>query len=221
MTQTRPPGQGRSIGFQYTRTPGGCTCPIHRDGQPVTAPLGLRFAERVQIESIPRHVAGAIYEAHHSYMNDVPQTNLAHHAVIYQDQIMGAITWRYPLIRSLECDGTQYEGDEIVEAARICIGVDFPNLASAALARSMERFVRRHGRRRGVRLLLTFVRADFDGSMIKALRDKGWHCAGKTEPGQAGNRPDKQIRERPKWRFLCKVPAESNRVQTSLGRWSS
>jgi serine protease inhibitor len=51
----------------------------------------------------------------------------------------------------------------------------------------MEQFVRRHGRRRGVRLLLTFVRADFDGSMIKALKDKGWHCAGKMEPGQAGN----------------------------------
>jgi hypothetical protein len=39
---------------------------------------------------------------------------------------MGAITWRYPLIRSLEYNGTQYKGDEIVEAARICIGVDFP-----------------------------------------------------------------------------------------------
>jgi hypothetical protein len=38
-------------------------------------------------------------------------------------------------------------GDELVEAARICIGVNFPNLAAAALARSMERFVCRHGRR--------------------------------------------------------------------------
>nr|WP_221886749.1 hypothetical protein [Halorientalis persicus] len=152
-------------------------------------------------------------------MDSVPRTNLVHHGLCYQDQLLGAITWRYPLIRSLEYDGTRYEGDEIVEAARICIGVDFPNLASAALARSMERFVRRHGRRRGIRLLLTFVRADFDGSMIKALRDKGWDCAGKTEPGQAGNRPDKQIRERPKWRFLCEVAAESEREQTSLARW--
>jgi len=220
VTQTHSLDQIRSTGFQYTPTPDGCSCPIHREGQPVTAPLGLGFAERVHIESIPRHVAGAIYEAHHSYMDDIPRTNLVHHGLCYQDQLLGAITWRYPLIRSLEYDGTRFEGDEIVEAARICIGVDFPNLASAALARSMERFVRRHGRRRGVRLLLTFVRADFDGSMIKALRDKGWHCAGKTDPGQAGNRPDKQIREQPKWRFLCEVPAESDREQASLGRWS-
>jgi hypothetical protein len=55
--------------------------------------------------------------------------------------------------------------------------------------------------------------------MIKTLRDKGWHRAGKMDPGQAGNRPDKQIRERPKWRFLCEVPAESDREQASLGRW--
>ncbi|WP_430506422.1 hypothetical protein [Haloparvum sp. PAK95] len=158
----------------------------------------MRFAERVHIESIPRHVAGAIYEAHHSYMDDVPRTNLVHHGLCYQDQLLGAITWRYPLIRSLEYDETRFEGDEIVKAARICIGVDFPNLASAALARSIERFVRRHGRGRGVRLLLTLVRADFDGSMIKALRNKGWHCVGKTGPGQAGIRPDKQIREQPK-----------------------
>ena len=56
--------------------------------------------------------------------------------------------------------------------------------------------------------------------MIKALRDKGWDCAGKPEPGQAGNRPEREIRERPKWRFLCEVPTESEQEQTSLGRWT-
>ena len=86
---------------------------------------------------------------------------------------VGAITWRHPLIRSLNYEETHYQGDEIVAAARVCIGVDFPNLASAALARSMEQFVCRHAHRRGIRLLVTFVRADFEGAMIQALRDKG------------------------------------------------
>lgn len=208
-------------GFHFTRTAGGCDCPIHRDGEPITAPLGLQFAERVHIEAIPQYVAGAIYEAHHSYMDDVPLTNLVHHGLCYQGQLMGAITWRHPLIRSLEHDETRYEGDEIVEAARICIGVDFPNLASAALTRSMEQFVRREARRRGIRLLLTFVRADFDGSMLKALRDKGWRCKGKTEPGQAGNRPDKPIREKPKWRFLCEISTGRDRTQATFERWSA
>ena len=57
--------------------------------------------------------------------------------------------------------------------------------------------------------------------MIKALRYKDRHYAGKAEPGQAGNRSDKQIREEPKWRFLCEVPAASDRDQTSLERWST
>ena len=174
-------------GFHFTRTAGGCDCPIHRDGEPITAPLGLKFAERVHIESIPRYVAGAIYEAHHSYIDDVPLTNLVHQGLCYQGQLMGAITWRHPLIRSLKHYETRYEGDELVEAARICSGVNFPNLASAALAQSLEQFVRREARRRGTRLLFTFVRADFDGSMLKALRDKGWRYTGKMEPGQAGN----------------------------------
>ena len=125
------------------------------------------------------------------------------------------------LIRSLDYDETRYQGDEIVEAARVCIGVDFPNLASAALSRSMEQFIRRYAHRRGIRLLLTFVRADFEGSMIKALRDKGWHCNGQTDPGQAGNRPDKAIREYPKWRFLCEVPQVREREQTTFERWSA
>lgn len=56
--------------------------------------------------------------------------------------------------------------------------------------------------------------------MIKALQDKGWHCAGKTEPGRAGNRPDEQIRERPNWRVFCEIPVESDPEQASLGRWS-
>jgi hypothetical protein len=45
----------------------------------------------------------------------------------------------------------------------------------------MERFGLRHGRRRAIRLLLTFVRIDFVGSMTNALRTEGY-CAGKRTP---------------------------------------
>jgi len=62
----------------------------------------------------PRQVAGGIYEANHSYMDDVPLTNLVHHGLCYLGQLMGAITWRHPLIRLLEHDETRYEGDETV-----------------------------------------------------------------------------------------------------------
>jgi hypothetical protein len=206
--------------FQHRSTSGDCSCPIHNQpADPVTLPLGFAFADHVDVESIPRHVAGEIYAAHHSYMPDVPAVNLEHHAVLSQDQLVGAITYRYPLIRSLDCGGRTYSGDEIVEAARICLGVRMPNLASAALAASQERFVRDHAARRGIDVLLTFVRADYDGSMIRALRDKGWTCTGRTDPGQAGNRPEKEIRDRPKWRFLCEI-GDNRGEQAGLKRFN-
>ena len=85
----------------------------------------------------------------------------------------------------------------------------------------MEQFIRRYAHRRGIRLLVTFVRADFDGSTIKALRNKGWRCNGQTEPGQAGNRPDKVICDHSKWRFLCEVPTARKCEQTTFERWSA
>jgi len=232
-----------------------CSCPIHEDGQPSTAPLGIRFADHIDVEPIPRETAADVYEAHHSYMDSLPSVNLAHHGVYFQGALVGAITWRYPLISRKRVrygvdgqlrpepvdietlpaalrprarkvlsstdepvvDSEVVAGDTIVEAARICLGVQMPNLASAGLARAQERFVRDHADE-DVRFLLTWVRADFDGAMIRALRDKGWTCTGYREPGQASNREDKPIRERFKWRFLC--PAERICEQSTLERWS-
>lgn len=112
------------------------------------------------------------------------------------------------------------DGDVVVEAARICLGVRMPNLASAALARSQEAFV--HGKARSLdtppEYLLTFVRSDYDGAMIRALRDKGWTCTGWTDPSQASNRDEKDIRDYHKWRFLC--PVEHVVDQSDLGEWT-
>ena len=37
----------------------------------------------------------------------------------------------------------------------------------------MEQFIHWHAHRLGIRLLVTFLRAGFEGSMTKSLRDKG------------------------------------------------
>ncbi len=114
-------------------------------------------------------------------------------------------------------DSEVVSGDSLVEAARICMGVRMPNLASAALARSQEHFLQSDDR--NTRFLLTWVRSDYDGAMVRALQDKGWTCTGYREPGQATNREDKPIRERYKWRFLC--PVDTAREQSTLARWSA
>jgi hypothetical protein len=74
-----------------------CQCPIHADGEPFTAPLGLQFADHVTVEAIQRETAAAIYEAHHSYMDSLPSVNLVHHGIRFQDNLVGAITYRYPV----------------------------------------------------------------------------------------------------------------------------
>jgi len=62
------------------------------------------------------------------------------------------------------------------------------------------------------------VRADYQASMIRALQDKGWTCTGWSEPSQAGNRVDTQIRDRYKWRFLC--PVKRVHTQAALSEWT-
>ena len=109
-------------------------------------------------------------------------------------------------------------GRSIVEVARICIGVDMPKLASAALAASQEHFVQSDACSDDTDYLLTFVRADYQASMVRALRDKGWTCTGWSEPSQATNRPDTQIRDRYKWRFLC--PVDHIHTQAGLSEWT-
>lgn len=86
--------------FHHRGHPGDCTCPIHRDRErgPFTAPLGLRFSDHVGVERITRGQARDIYESHHGYMSGVPSVNLAHHGLTYQDNLVGAITYRYPLL---------------------------------------------------------------------------------------------------------------------------
>lgn len=192
-----------------------CSCPIHEAGEPSSLPLGVEFGHRVSVADISREEAGRIYEAHHSYCPNVPGcTNICHHGIYHDDELMGAITWNQPLYNGpkfgVESDGTlTREYDDAVgtfitdaggfmQAARICIGVEFQNLASCGLARSMEVVLDEHVDRLDIEWLLTFIREDHVGSMLKALYDKGWQWVGMTRPkAPPGNRESEDIH---KWR---------------------
>lgn len=206
----------------YTATTETCRCPIHATGSPRTVPNGIDFAHRVSVAEIDQRVAREIYRAHHSYMPSIPDINICHHGIYFDDQLVGAITYRQPLLNRLKLyehptggytrDGSVGEnsfmvsGGDVVEVARICIGVPFHNLASCGLAASMDQFVHNDVARLDIDWLLTFIRADHTGSMLRALCDKGWDLVGMSEPRQAGNRPDTGIREWPKQRWLCHIP---------------
>jgi hypothetical protein len=105
-------------------------------------------------------------------------------------------------------------GTEIMELNRICIGVDMPNLASAGVARCQERFVQSDRCPEDIRYYMTMVRADFDASMIRALRGKGWTLRSVSTPSEPGNRPSKDIHDEYKWVWVC--PATPAHRQEAL-----
>jgi hypothetical protein len=240
-----------------------CHCPVHRDRErdPFTAPLGKSFASQVSVEEISRDEALEIYREHHSYKSDLPDVNITHHGLYFQGNLLGAITYRFPLLarkkvyfdsnddlareplskRELESlpdpiqqraadifprpeeapvDSTEvFPGNAFITASRICIGVSMPNFASAALARSQVKFVEEYGAEfEDFQFLATYVRADFEGSMIKALRDKGWKRVGLSTPSRATNREQTAINERYKWVFFNSV--EKIREQATLSDFS-
>jgi hypothetical protein len=108
-------------------------------------------------------------------------------------------------------------GNKIVSAERICLAEQMPNLASAGLARSQEAFYRSHDCPTEAEYLSTYVLADFPGSMIRALRDKGWRLVSYTEGKPPSNRQTYEIHHRPKWCFIC--PIEQIVEQCTLSEW--
>jgi len=188
-----------------------CECPIHRNGDPPTFPLGVPFADRLSVETLPAHAARRIYEAHHSYMPSLPSVNQTHHGILLDDHLVGAVTYRHPLISQMG----DVSGGRIVEVARICVGVDMPNLASAGLKRSQDRFEREYAARNDIRLLLTFIREDYDGSMLRALQTAGWEYDGVRETSQPSNRDNAEIHDYDKERWIYDL-GETDGSQTTL-----
>lgn len=202
--------------------PSECECPIHR-GKTTTpeVPKGIDFSDRVTVESIKPHVAEEIYLAHHSYMGKVHQSNIAHHGIMFDGELAGAITYRYPL--GNKWDLSQYfdvdemvVGDKIVEVNRICIGIPMQNLASCGLAASQEQFIQDEASKRGFEYLLTFIRVDHIGTMLKALVTKGWTYCGVSEAKPAGNREKREINESDKYRWLNQLEVSDNQSQSTI-----
>jgi hypothetical protein len=161
----------------------------------------------------------------------MPEINLVHHGIFFDGYLMGCVTYRFPLMRWLNWNESsnrpaseddspvetkKLSAGDIVEVARICVGVDMPNLASAGFARSVEKFVTEYARPNGIRVLLTFVREGYGGSMIAALADKGWSTDGIRQGKQAGNRRELEIRDADKTRWFYTVDRRDYR-QTTIG----
>lgn len=168
---------------------------------PASLPLGVSFSDRVTIDEIDYHTSKAIYEEHHSYMPSGrgPGTP-THHGIYLDGRLVGAISYSY-LFCSSPIAGVP--SDKYMEVSRVCVALDMPNLASCAMAKSQEKFAREYAAENDIELLVTYVREDYEGSMFAALKDKGWKIDGVSEGHQTPNRPDTEIREYDKVRWVC------------------
>lgn len=209
-----------------------CNCPIHAAGEPPTLPCGVDFSHRIHIEEISKDRAHDVYQAHHSYAPEAPNLTFGdgNHGVYLDGHLVGALSYNYHIINKLklyiEDNGSFHRndsrgsdqdkhilmGDRFAHVARICIGVDMPNLASCALSTSQEYFVEHTSE--DVDFLLTFIRNDHVGSMLKALIDKGWQLTGftRSETG-SGNREKQDIHSWKKQRWLCEIGDSTETIQ--------
>lgn len=144
---------------------------------PPTYPLGISIADKVTIKKIGRRTADRMYEAHHSY---IPRGRCGWHYGVYLDNsIVGAISFdNWPSQATIR----GYESSDIIEVSRVCIAHDTPNLASCAMSKAQETFVGNYDN--NLKLLVTYVREGYEGSMFAALEGKGWEKDG-TSSGKA------------------------------------
>lgn len=169
---------------------------------PPEYPLGWPLAERVTIKSIDRRTADRMYRAHHSYLQRGRKG--WHYGVYLDGHIVGAITFdAWPSQATIR----GYESADIREVARVCLANDTPNLASCSMAQAQDKFLAQHGD--GVKLLITYVHEEYDGSMFAALSGKGWEKDGWSEGNARAPHHDTgevyDIYTTDKQRWVCNV----------------
>jgi len=219
-----------------TADPSECTCPIHGDlgdPGPELIPKGVDFEANVDVVDLDLDTINEIYRTHHSYRDGLAskdQFTDGQHGITHRGELCGAITYNAPNFPKIsfyfEPDGRIHRDDDLASnnavqktivgdwfahVARICIGVDFPNLASCGFCRSQERFIERTDK--DVGFLVTYIRGDHSGSMVKALRDKGWSLAGFNEGSKSpSNRDHQSIHDTSKARWVR--PVDDSVVKT-------
>lgn len=172
--------------------------------EPPAYPSGWpSIAERVSIETIKKkkRTADAIYEHYHSYLPRGRQG--CHYGVLLDEQLVGSITFSaWPSQSTIR----GYESAQIREVSRVCITNDTANLASCAMSKAQDRFVREHTDE--IQLLTTYIRPEYHGSMFKALRGKGWEFDGVSEGSDRQyneGQKEHEIYTVDKKRWVCEV----------------
>lgn len=163
------------------------------------------FRNRVTIDDIRKRDAHEIYRKHHEYLPYAIDASPVRHGIFLDDFVVGAISYSNPF-------GSHYEVADIpvseaMVISRICITLDLHNLASCALSKSQDIFERDYAESESIKLLITYIKEGYEGTMLKALTDKGWtkDPDHETQTHQPSNKEQRDIWEESKSRWYCKL----------------
>lgn len=165
-------------------------------------PNGVSFSDRVVLSRVSDNIAESFHENHHSYLPYLNRVTISNHGAFIDNELVAVVTYAMPR-RSAPIRDVPPE--KIAEVARVTVGVEMPNLASCVMAKSQDRFAERRGAKNDIRMLLTFVFDDWEGSMYKALRGKGWECDGIADTKPSGNRTNREAQYTEKTRWICPI----------------
>ena len=172
--------------------------PIHEGfgTTPPVYPTGWPIKDKINIEPIKKHTATKIYKLHHAYRNR--KRAGTDYGIMLDGQLVGAVTFNaWPSAGTIR----GYKSKSIREVARVCVVNETPNLASCAMSKAQEAYVKKCSS--NVKMLITYIHEDYEGSMFKALQGKGWEYDGYSEPhtGYSHN----QKAEFGKQRWVCEL----------------
>jgi len=150
------------------------------------------------VDKIKARTANGIYDNYHSYMNGGRQGK--HYGVFLDGALVGSISFNtWPSSSKIK----GYQSEQIREVVRVCIANETPNLASCAMSKAQDMYTSEIDDE--IKLLVTYVRSGYDGTMFKPLRGKGWEFDRRMDGHQPGNHPNQDIYGYEKDRWICEL----------------
>jgi len=140
----------------------------------------MTLRDRISVKKVPYKVAKAYQEMYHEYMDSRHNSSVRHGIFLDGHGMVGCVEYAYLMCR---WDMFGYESDSYMEIARVCFNTSVPNAASCGLMMSVRKFKNEYARSEGIKLLVTYVRDDYRGTLFEAC---GFEYKGKRD-GQSIN----------------------------------
>ncbi|MFP4017826.1 MAG: hypothetical protein ACLFUH_01120 [Bacteroidales bacterium] len=160
----------------------------------------------IVIENTSKRKCKEIVEKYHAYMDKAQHNASVDHEIFLKEngekKSVGIIQYGY-LACSSPIAGVKPENT--ISLSRIALSNNKKNLATASMSKSIGKMKHEYARDKGIKLLVSYSRTDFEGTIYKAYGfEKDGISKGKKSIGtnMVGNKPKKDIYTKDKIRWI-------------------